>query len=61
MARDQKKHAENDKGDRRNPALHTYLQALKEARKEGFDEYEAASIAEGITKRKHGHLPKEGR
>lgn len=61
MARDQKRHHESDKGDGRNPALKTYLDALKEARQSGADQYEAADIAEKATLRKHGKLPKEGR
>lgn len=41
--------------------LRTYLQALKEARQAGADDYKAAEIAEKETMRKHGKLPEEGK
>jgi hypothetical protein len=40
--------------------LRTYLAALKEARTEGKDDYEAAEYAEKVTLAKHGRLPEEG-
>lgn len=38
-----------------------YLDAVKEAKKAGFDDWEAARIAEQETKKKYGKLPKEGK
>jgi hypothetical protein len=37
----------------------TYLEALKEARTSGADDYEAADVAEAETIRVHGKMPKE--
>lgn len=41
--------------------LRYYLQVLREARKEGQDDYQAAQTAERKTKAKYGRLPKEGK
>lgn len=40
--------------------IKTYLDAIKEAKQSGSDDYEAADIAEQVTLDKHGRLPKEG-
>lgn len=39
----------------------TWLQALKEARLSGQDDYDAADTAQQVTLDKHGKLPKEGK
>lgn len=41
--------------------IKTYLDALKEARETGSDDYDAADIAEQVTIDKHGRMPKEGK
>lgn len=61
MARDRKNNAQHDQGDARNPALKTYLEALREARQSGADDYQAADIAERATVQRHGRMPKEGK
>lgn len=41
--------------------IKTYLDAVKEAKMSGQDDYDAADTAEQVTMDKHGRLPKEGK
>lgn len=42
----------------RETVIRYYLKRLAEYRKQGYDDYKAADLAEKDTKAKHGYIPK---